>query len=653
MVRTLRWSAVVALLGVYVALAVTAVTRKSNTFDEIAHVTAGYAYWAFDDYRLQPENGNWPQRLAAIPAFVGGAAFASTESPWWRHSDVWTVGDEFFFHRGNDINRWLLFGRTTIALIGAALGALVFAWTRRIAGDRPAWVALTLFVASPTMLAHGALATSDMAAALGFLGSVGALWALLHRITPLRLIVSALACSALFLAKFSAVLILPMAALLVGVRWLRGGSLIWRSTRRGRWAVIRGAVPTLAAAGIIVAIHILVAWTLIWASYGFRYSAFAEQRGDNQFLVDWSRVAGPGTHGQNVTPALVEWARAAHALPEAYLYGFSHTMAFSQARPAFMNGDVQSTGRTAFFPFAFVAKTTLPFLGLLTLGFTAGWYAVRARRRWWLYRVSPLLVLITVYWAAALTTNLNIGHRHLIPTYPALMILAGFSLWWTRPTRSAAPWRRLVTPIVALLCAWHMTESWLIRPHYLAYFNQLVGGPARGYTRLVDSSLDWGQDLPGLKVWLDTHRASADEPVYLSYFGTSSPAHFGIHATALPGFLDRRPPSTGEPWKPGLYCISATMLQGVYGLTQGRWTSDDETQYVRLGQIVHELADNPAERGRALNIYEQLQFARLSAYLRLQEPIANVGFSILIYRLSAEELAAALAGPAPPSRPVG
>src|SRR4029453_398299 len=70
-----RWAIVAAMLGLYYTLALSAAARKSMTFDEMAHLTGGYSYWAFNDYRLHPENGNWPQRLAALPAVIGHAAF--------------------------------------------------------------------------------------------------------------------------------------------------------------------------------------------------------------------------------------------------------------------------------------------------------------------------------------------------------------------------------------------------------------------------------------------------------------------------------------------------------------------------------------------------------------------------------------------------
>ena len=112
------------------------------------------------------------------------------------------------------------------------------------------------------------------------------------------------------------------------------------------------------------------------------------------------------------------------------------------------------------------------------------------------------------------------------------------------------------------LLAWHVGESVTIRPNYLAYFNQLAGGPSQGYKHLADSSLDWGQDLPALKQWLDGEglQRRARASVYLSYFGTARPEYYGIQATLLAGFIDRRPPQPPAPLGAGVYCISATVL---------------------------------------------------------------------------------------------
>ena len=105
-------------------------------------MTAGYTYWAFNDYRLHPENGNWPQRLGALPAVMGGFSFPRLDQPAWTASNVYVMGDQFLYYSGNDADTMLGRGRAVMALLGVALGALVYAWTRRLVSPAGAWVSL-------------------------------------------------------------------------------------------------------------------------------------------------------------------------------------------------------------------------------------------------------------------------------------------------------------------------------------------------------------------------------------------------------------------------------------------------------------------------------------------------------------------------------
>ena len=153
---------------------------------------------------------------------------------------------------------------------------------------------------------------------------------------------------------------------------------------------------------------------------------------------------------------------------------------------------------------------------------------------------------------------------------------------------------------LAALALWYIISSASIFPHYLAYFNELIGGPGQGYKYLVDSNLDWGQDLKGLKRYMDAHGIAR---VWLSYFGSASPDYYGITYDYLPSYvllnssnvyeellrLDKLPPLRGT------VAISATNLQGVL-----------------------------------------LPFLGVNkdyfAFYRSQTPVANIGYSIFIYR---------------------
>ena len=108
-----------------------------------------------------------------------------------------------------------------------------------------------------------------------------------------------------------------------------------------------------------------------------------------------------------------------------------------------------------------------------------------------------------------------------------------------------------------------------------------------------------------------------------------------------------------EP-RPGVYCLSATMLQQVYSGFGGNWTPALEHEYRQLRDFMTKSNERPVQLGlmsgkqwqQSWTHYDNLRFARLCAHLRTREPDAMIGYSILIYRVDETELAAAL-GAAP------
>jgi 4-amino-4-deoxy-L-arabinose transferase-like glycosyltransferase len=668
------------LLALYWWMAVSVSRQHCPAADEIAHLTAGYAYWTAGDLRFQPENGNLPQRWAALPLLAENLRFPPPAGDAWREADVWRVGFAFFYTLGNDLARMLQAGRAMIALFGVALGALVFAWSRSLFGQTGAFVSLVLCVFSPTLLAHGGLITSDMAAGAGFLAATLACWRLAHRITAGRVVLAGLALGALALAKFSAVVFAPMLVVMLGVRLARRAPLpVGLGSGQTRVRGWRRAMVLSAACGAAG----LIAVGMIWAACDFRFAATRSTDRDTAgFNVAWDDVllATPATSspripgGQplntnpaNLQPGVVQptirFARDHHWLPEPYLYGLAYVARFSGWRPAFLAGETRATGWWRYFPVAFALKTPLPLFGLLALAVAAvalparrqgGGTVTRFRGRRLLYRLSPLLILLAGYSTFAVTSHLNIGHRHILPAYPALFILVGATGWFFR--RSSA-W---VGAPVLVLVGWFVVESWWIRPNYLAYFNELIGGPSQGYRYLVDSSLDWGQDLPGLKGWIERH-ARPGERVYLSYFGSGDPVYYGVHATRIGDeYFDLRERPALPEIRGGLYCLSATMFQHVYTQVRGPWSAAYEKDYQRLSRWFTRFVQNPdpanardldgtpMTRPQALDrllALEQLRFGRLCHYLRDRAPDAEVGYSILIFNLTDDDIRRALAGP--------
>ena len=152
------------------------------------------------------------------------------------------------------------------------------------------------------------------------------------------------------------------------------------------------------------------------------------------------------------------------------------------------------------------------------------------------------------------------------------------------------------------------------------------------------------------------------QPVYLSYFGMADPRYYGIHVRHLPSFVE--PPITAppQPLAPGVYCLSATMLDNTYSAFPGRWNQQYEATYQQLVtrlRALDQTAADPEAHARVVaqiggesgvietyHYFEHARFARLCSFLRQRPPDASINYSILVYRLSQIDLTRTLSGPA-------
>lgn len=670
--RASRWRPallVAAALALYWVMAVSVSPRLGVTADEVVHLTGGFSYWKLGDYRLHPENGTLPMRVAALPSLALDAKFPAPDSPDFQHAQVNVVGEQFFFFLGNPLEKMLLGGRALIALFGVFTVWLTWRWARGLFGPTAGWIALGLAVFCPALLAHGGLITSDVAATACLLGALTIAWKLLHRATWARLLLTALACGLTFLSKMSGVLVVPLLGALWLARVARGTPLVF-ALGRARWlrGRLRVAVATLALLGAVGAGSLVV----LWAGYGFRYSGFApEHAKDASFYFSWDvildRAPVPRAEGtaldqllQTQRPVeqtgmthLVSFLRDHHLLPEAYLFGFAHTYKFARYRPAFFLGEYRTTGWRTFFPVAFLLKTPLPAL-LLGLAGVAALLLPRARsaagvKLRWLYRAAPLLIFFVVYWFMAVRMALNIGHRHILPTYPVFYVFASASACWL----AVGP-RRLIGAALVLAVTLQAADSLAVRPHYLSYFQPLAGGAQRGWHYLVDSSYDWGQGLPDLATWLERKHARGDAtPVFLTYFGADSPRARQLDVVRFGDeWNDRGPRNFPAPIRGGWFVIGATHFQRAYLPTRGEWDARKESVYQQLlaqqRDAARQSSRTPAEQQKlleALMDLELMQFGRLCHFLRDREPLEIVGGSLLVFRLTDAEVAAALYGP--------
>lgn len=642
------------ILATHYAVAYTSAARQSLTYDEGAHLLGGTTYWLRNDFRFQPENGNLPQRWCAIPAALASSTrLPAEQDPCWKESNVWTGADRFLFGGDNDGRMLIRQGRAMAAIWGVLLCLAVFVWSRHLFGTFGGLISLVSCAACPTLLAHGPLMTSDACLAFFLLVSVAGIWSLLQKVTWPRLAAVIVSVGLLFLAKASALLIFPIAAVLVVVRLRNPQPLpVLLLGRTWRIELFSCKCLTIATA---ISLCGATTWLAVWGAYGGRYAALNQATCPPGALFQFNHVAGVTAQLPPTSARVVRQLAAARVLPEAYLYGLSY-VAIHRERVTFLSGNYTYGGFIGFFPFCLTTKTPLALWGLLAAAGVAlmrGPVASPRRQScaiatpcW--YSLTPLLVLGGVYFIIAVASGLNVGHRHLLPIYPVLHILAGASVAWIA---ASSRWLRSI-PLV-LIGAMVLTTVW-VYPYYLAYFNPLIGRE-NGYKNLVDSSLDWGQALPDLTEWLDENNppGTTNQPVFLAYFGKDHPEQWGIDATRI-----GQPRPTGvSAYQPGLYCISASLLQGVYTNPVGPWSQKHETHYQAWRKEVSAYRALPAaeraaarqhatpELRTALQMIDQARFVRLMASLRHREPLAQAGYSILIFRLSAADLREAFDGP--------
>ena len=661
--RWLGLPAVFLLLTVHFVLALSAVWHKSNTFDEPVHMMSGYTYWKTGGYRFDLEAGVLTTRVISLPLLLGDCSLPSPDHRAWR-GDGNALACQFLFGEpGNDAAVMLRLSRSLMALVSVAFGLAIYLWSRRLFGPEGGILSLALYAFCPVFLANGPLAAGDMIPSLFFLLALWAYGALLQKVSPFTLLAGSLATAGLLMSKMSAVLVLPMLLALLVIRLIDGRSLALRfgksveiSSRWRRAAVLAGATLVLA----------LAVYALIWAAYGFRYSASnpAAPMG-SRFELPWEIVLrNPGS----VTTG-VEFARDHRLLPEAYLFGFASTFNRLLGGGGFMNGHYSVTGWWSFFPYAFAVKTPIPIFVVVLLAAVAaarGWVSEKAagraslpRAAWEAFlRTAPLWVLLAVYWGFAVTSTKNIGVRHVLPTYGPMLVLAGAAGLWLRGKG------RVIRIVLAAVVVALVVEVAAVWPNYLAYFNAFAGGPSNGYRHLVDSSLDWGQDLPALKDWLGRQlpRERAGTTVYLSYFGASSPDYWGVKAERLPGFIDvdmglHHSVFVNLPLKPGIYCVSASLVEAC-PYTPGAWRISYETKYQDLLAQARVFLDADAQtrdalvRNRGQEYWGQLLWqcskwtgARMYSFLRHRAPDDSAGHSILIYRVGEEEIRRIQYGP--------
>jgi 4-amino-4-deoxy-L-arabinose transferase-like glycosyltransferase len=511
---------VVALLLALAAELAWGIASDGLTNDEVLYVSAGYRQLALGDFRLSPTHPPLAPSLAAL----GLLGLRPRVPPLERGEGILEWCRQFVLVQ-NDAGPLVARARVPVAAVTVLLALLLWGWARALAGPVAGLAALFLVAFHPSVVAHGHLATTDAPATAFTVLAAWAFWFWLRAPGPGRALLTAAALGLAVATRATSWAVLPVAlVVLLGA---------WRD---------RARPPGLGRASLVLLLAtLLVVPAVLWAAYGLHDTPWPED------LMRRPRVGGAGT-------ALLDAADALHVVPVAYTAGLRFQLEHArEGHVGYLLGERRRTGWWSYGLVALAVKNTPGFL--LALAGAAWAFAVRRVAGSPSLRAACALSigLALVVLAGLSLGRIQIGERYLLPAYPFLILLAAVAvpLMGTR-------WQGKV--VLLLLALAHAGPTLAAAPGgTLAYFNALAGGREGGHRVLVDSNLDWGQDLPRLASWM---RREGVARVQLAYQGSDDPARFGIDEEDLPGehLYPARPPA--RPFA-GVVVVSPNLLVGL------------------------------------------------------------------------------------------
>lgn len=549
-VRQWTWVAAVGLLLVAFGLALTSARVKSATFDEDAYIGKGAAIWKEDNYWLRTANPALAPMLSTLPLLLEPQVTLPADHPCWPNGSARSCGRLMLFYQ-SDTPRVLFLARLPGMFLMLLLAAVVCRWAAELYGRYAGILALALCALDPNIMAHARLVTLDLVTTLVIFLSCFALWRFWSCPGWCRLVPVGLALGAAGATHFGAGLLVPLSVLLSLVR-------VWHPVEVGSLSVLRAPARFRRLAGALAVLLVAggIAALVIWVVHGADFGP----------VPRWSDVHLPApAYFNELAVRLQEKSGAPHS---------------------FLLGHHYSGGWWLYFFVAFLVKTPWP-----TILLSASAVVLMLRRRDGRFSGAVLLATAGIYFVFAVFSDFNRGYRYILPVLPFLFV---FAAQVVRPIdearRASQRWLRYAP---AVLVGWLFIANLSIYPHYLAYFNELVG-PRNGYRVLVDSNVDWGQDLPALEQYVAEQHIDS---LYLSWFGESRPAQYDIPYRFIPSKPDELSDIYTRVYHPdyppsGTYAISATNLQGLL--------FDDED---------------------------------LFAWFLQREPVAQPGYSILVYEV--------------------
>lgn len=590
---------VVAILAFMAVVSLLNAGNDSAIFDETAHIGASYSYVAQHEIRLNPEHPPLLKDLAGLstllfvrPNFaVAGQAFWDGTLPGRWDEGQWAAGRYLLYAAGNNPDQIIFWARFPIVLLSLLFGWFLFRWGRELAGTTAGLFALTLYAFDPNVLGHNHFVTTDLGIA-AFMGFAFYFYLKFIKHPAWKNVLWAgVFLGLMMLTKFSFITALPVMGLatlvypLVTVAPAGKNRFYFRLKKLGEYAG-KGA--------LVFCLSLVVVWIVYFGN------TFRMQKNTMAAIIEADFPVTESTSVKEIyTNKVLHLLNDNSATRPLTNFGIGVSYVFrrvSGGNGAYFLGQVSSQGFRAYFPTVFAIKEPLATLFFMLFALLlallkfvssfrktfADFFRQNLRNLANLLRTGIsevcLFLFVALYAYISITSNLNIGFRHLFPILPFAYLLtagiiAGFlrnkiprhpsassyahnsriSLDLARAEARESQKIKIFSPAFGVIIAYLILGTIFAYPYYMSYFNETVGGPPNGYHYVTDSNADWGQDLKRLKGFLDEHPEIG--LIRTDYFGGGDPTSY-LGDKYAPWSDDKR------PVEPGWYAISVNFLEG-------------------------------------------------------------------------------------------
>jgi hypothetical protein len=551
-------------MAFFITISVLNAKNDSATYDEVAHISAGYSYLTQHDNRLNPEHPPLIKDLAALPLLflhlnfnVNGQDFWTGNLPNLWDDGQWAAGRYFLYQAENNPDEITFWARLPIILLSVILGLFLFKWGKEIAGISAGIFVLALYAFDPNILGHNHFVTTDLGVAAFLTFSFYYFLKFVKNPSWKNVLLGGFFMGLLLVSKFSSIVVLPIYALV-----LVSYPLIKNNYYRNDWKTRLSDLAEYFSKGIIA---LLVAVAVIWVVY--EANTFTMPKETFAKTIDFFFSSGDSNVKASFTNNVLHLLNSNSLTRPLGAYFFGPAWTFkrvSGGNGSYFLGQV-GNGFTWYFPVVFLIKETLPFLMLsfFALFYTA-FEMIRSavtiknmgskitsflRKSVVEYSIFAFILL---YAAISIKGGLNIGFRHLFPILPFAFLLIAKKVFDF--LRDRHPMTHQAFRFMSLfLLLWIIAIPVVNYPSYTSYFNESIGGSQNGYKYVTDSNTDWGQDLKRLKTYLDQHPEI--DKIRVDYFGGGDIRYY-IGDKYVMWYDSMRPVQLG--W----YAISTNFLQG-------------------------------------------------------------------------------------------